>query len=88
MSSNVFLPKKQASDWLTYQFYQLEAWVFLAGNHLNSYVSLLTLISEKTYSFKSKKKEITIIFLVPYPMIYNPGAAQKFHEWKVLTVLY
>ena len=63
MSSNVFLPKKQASDWLTYQFYQLEAWVFLAGNHLNSYVSLLTLCSEKTYSFKSKKKKSQLFFL-------------------------
>ena len=34
MSSSGFLPKKQASDLLTYLVYQLEAEI-LAGNHLN-----------------------------------------------------
>ena len=35
MSSSGFLTKEQASDWLTYLVYQLEA-CFLAENHLNS----------------------------------------------------
>ena len=62
MSSNVFLPKKQASDWLTYQFYQLEAWVFLAGNHLNSYVSWLWSQKKLTH-LKVKKKKSQLFFL-------------------------
>ena len=32
-----FLQKKQASDWLTYLVYQLEACLFLVGNHLDSW---------------------------------------------------
>ena len=36
MSSSGFLPKKQASDWLTYLVYKSEA-CFFGGNHFNSF---------------------------------------------------
>ena len=35
----IFLAKNQASDWLTQQVNQLEAW-FLAGNYPNSFLNL------------------------------------------------